>query len=271
MVAPDKAGALWDKLVAAGATPAGLGARDTLRLKVCYPLYGNDLSQSRSGAKVGPRLGVRARPPRSSSARRRLRAQREQGGHDRLVAFRVSGRGIPRQGMAIRPAGEVAGTMSPTLEVGIGMGYVPAGLAAEGTEIEIDVRGAARCRSRRGQAPVCEGEGHMSDEDYPAELHYHEAHDWVRVNSDTATFGITWYAQDTLGEVVFYSPPEVGADVTKDSDYGELKSTKAVSGLVAPLSGEVVEVNGALDGKRRHGQQQSLQQGLTNQGAITDP
>ena len=57
----------------------------------------------------------------------------------------------------------------------------------------------------------------MSDEDYPDELHYHEAHDWVRVDGDTATFGITWYAQDTLGEVVFYSPPEVGADVTKDS------------------------------------------------------
>ena len=88
----------------------------------------------------------------------------------------------------------------------------------------------------------------MSDESYPDELHYHDAHDWVRVDGDTATFGITWYAQDTLGEVVFYSPPEVGDSVTKDADYGELESTKAVSGLVAPLSGEVVEVNGALDG-----------------------
>jgi glycine cleavage system H protein len=88
----------------------------------------------------------------------------------------------------------------------------------------------------------------MSDENYPDDLHYHEAHDWVRVDGDTATFGITWYAQDTLGEVVFYSPPEVGATVTKDTDYGELESTKAVSALVAPLSGEVVEVNAALDG-----------------------
>ena len=88
----------------------------------------------------------------------------------------------------------------------------------------------------------------MSDESYPEELHYHEAHDWVRVDGDTATFGITWYAQDTLGEVVFYSPPEVGATVSKDADYGELESTKAVSALVAPLSGEVVEVNGALEG-----------------------
>jgi glycine cleavage system H protein len=88
----------------------------------------------------------------------------------------------------------------------------------------------------------------MSDESYPEELHYHEQHDWVRVDGDTATFGITWYAQDTLGEVVFYSPPEVGDSVTKDADYGELESTKAVSGLVAPLSGEVVEVNESLDG-----------------------
>ena len=88
----------------------------------------------------------------------------------------------------------------------------------------------------------------MSDESYPEELHYHEAHDWVRVDGDTATFGITWYAQDTLGEVVFYSPPEVGATVSKDGDYGELESTKAVSALVAPLSGEVTEVNGALEG-----------------------
>jgi glycine cleavage system H protein len=88
----------------------------------------------------------------------------------------------------------------------------------------------------------------MSEESYPQDLHYHEGHDWVRVEGDIAVFGITWYAQDTLGEVVFYSPPEVGAAVTKDADYGELESTKAVSGLVAPLSGEVVEVNDGLDG-----------------------
>jgi len=88
----------------------------------------------------------------------------------------------------------------------------------------------------------------MSDESYPEELHYHEAHDWVRVDGEIATFGITWYAQDTLGEVVFYSPPEVGATITKDADYGELESTKAVSPLVAPLSGEVVEVNSSLEG-----------------------
>ena len=87
----------------------------------------------------------------------------------------------------------------------------------------------------------------MSDR-YPPDLRYHEAHDWARIDGDVATFGITWYAQDTLGEVVYYSPPEVGATLTKDQDYGELESTKAVTGLVAPLSGEVVEVNEALQG-----------------------
>lgn len=91
----------------------------------------------------------------------------------------------------------------------------------------------------------------MSDENYPEDLHYHDAHDWVRIDGDTATFGITWYAQDTLGEVVFFSPPDVGQAVSKDADYGELESTKAVSALVAPLSGEVVEVNTALDGNER--------------------
>ena len=88
----------------------------------------------------------------------------------------------------------------------------------------------------------------MADESYPEDLLYHPEHDWARLDGDTATFGITWYAQDTLGEVVFYSPPEVGDSVTKDADYGELESTKAVSGLVAPISGEVVEVNESLDG-----------------------
>ena len=81
---------------------------------------------------------------------------------------------------------------------------------------------------------------------YPADLLYHPEHDWARVEGDTATFGITWYAQDSLGEVVFYEPPGVGAEVRKDSTYAEVESVKAVSDVFAPLSGEVVEVNTAL-------------------------
>ena len=85
-----------------------------------------------------------------------------------------------------------------------------------------------------------------ADESYPEELKYHQEHDWARVEGDTATVGITWYAQDALGEIVHYEPPEQGSTVAKDESYGEVESVKAVSDLVAPLSGEVAEVNQAL-------------------------
>jgi len=88
----------------------------------------------------------------------------------------------------------------------------------------------------------------MSDASYPDGLYYNEEHDWARVEGDTATFGITWYAQDSLGEVVYFSPSAVGSSISRGGEYGELESTKAVSTLVAPLSGEVTEVNDALEG-----------------------
>ena len=83
----------------------------------------------------------------------------------------------------------------------------------------------------------------MAEESYPEELRYHPEHDWARIDGDEATFGITWYAQDALGEVVFFEPPEVGAAVGKDSSYAEVESVKAVSDVIAPLSGEVTAVN----------------------------
>jgi glycine cleavage system H protein len=86
----------------------------------------------------------------------------------------------------------------------------------------------------------------MADASYPEDLLYHPEHDWARVDGDVATLGITWYAQDALGEVVFFDPPEVGSTVTKDESYAEVESVKAVSDVVAPLSGEIVEVNGSL-------------------------
>jgi glycine cleavage system H protein len=84
--------------------------------------------------------------------------------------------------------------------------------------------------------------------DYPSDLKYHAEHDWARIERDTATLGITWYAQDSLGEIVFFDPPEVGATITKDEPYAEVESVKAVSDVIAPLSGEVTEVNEALSG-----------------------
>ncbi|HEX5983926.1 MAG TPA: glycine cleavage system protein GcvH [Solirubrobacterales bacterium] len=86
----------------------------------------------------------------------------------------------------------------------------------------------------------------MSDATYPDDLRYHEEHDWARIDGDQATFGITWYAQDSLGEVVFFDPPEVGAEIQKDSSYAEVESVKAVSDVIAPMSGEILEVNDAL-------------------------
>ena len=86
----------------------------------------------------------------------------------------------------------------------------------------------------------------MAEASYPDELIYHAEHDWARVEGEQATFGITWYAQDSLGEVVFFDPPEVGQAIAKDASYAEVESVKAVSDVIAPLSGEVVEVNEAL-------------------------
>ena len=86
----------------------------------------------------------------------------------------------------------------------------------------------------------------MAEASYPEDLKYHVEHDWARIEGDQATFGITWYAQDALGEVVFFDPPEVGASVTKDDAYTEVESVKAVSDVFAPLSGEIVEVNDGL-------------------------
>jgi glycine cleavage system H protein len=86
----------------------------------------------------------------------------------------------------------------------------------------------------------------LAEASYPPDLAYHEEHDWARVDGDIATFGITWYAQDQLGEVVFFDPPEVGKTVRKGDPYAEVESVKAVSDVIAPLSGEIVEVNEAL-------------------------
>ncbi len=86
----------------------------------------------------------------------------------------------------------------------------------------------------------------MAEESYPDDLRYHRGHDWARMDGEQATFGVTWYAQDALGEVVFYEPPELGSRASKDQAYAEVESVKAVSEVYAPLSGEIVAVNEAV-------------------------
>ena len=85
-----------------------------------------------------------------------------------------------------------------------------------------------------------------ADESYPDDLRYHPEHDWARIEDGEATLGITWFAQDSLGELVHFEPPEEGATISKDASYGEVESVKAVSDVIAPLSGEIVEVNSAV-------------------------
>ena len=140
---PGDAVALWDEVVRRGATPAGLGARDTLRMEVCYHLYGNDLMESRGPIEAG--LGWACKEATGFIGSETIARTRTEGPAEKLVAFRLTGPGIARQGNAVEGGGEVtSGTLSPCLEVGIGMAYVPTAAAAPGTELTIDVRGKQR-------------------------------------------------------------------------------------------------------------------------------
>src|SRR5579864_2572451 len=140
---PDDAPGVWDELRAAGATPAGLGARDTLRLEVCFHLYGNDLMETRGPIEAG--LGWCCKEPTGFLGSEAVAATRAAGPSEKLVPFVIEGRGIARQGNPVLGGGEVtSGTFSPCLERGIGMAYVPAERSEPGTRLEIDVRGTVR-------------------------------------------------------------------------------------------------------------------------------
>jgi len=141
--APEDAERLWDATLARGVVPCGLGARDTLRLEVCYPLHGNDISPERTPIEAG--LGWACALDKDFTGVETLRRQKEQGPDQKLVAFVMEEPGIPRTGMAIAEGGEVtSGTLSPLLEKGIGLGYVDASQAAPQTPITIDLRGRPR-------------------------------------------------------------------------------------------------------------------------------
>ncbi len=110
-----------------------------------------------------------------------------------------------------------------------------------------------------------------TEESYPEDLKYHPEHDWARVEGEEATFGITWYAQDALGEVVFYEPPEVGSQIAKDSAYAEVESVKAVSDVIAPLSGEITAVNEALADSPEQINEDPYGEGWLVQVRLSDP
>ena len=150
--AEDESEALWDAIVARGVTPCGLGARDTLRLEVCYPLHGNDISPETDAISAG--LGWACALDTEFTGVDVLRRAKEEGPTRKLVPFVMEERAIPRQGMTIEGGGEVtSGTHSPMLDVGIGMGYVPTASAAPDAELVIDVRGKPR-RARVVKKPI---------------------------------------------------------------------------------------------------------------------
>jgi aminomethyltransferase len=150
LVAPDDAGRVWDALVERGATPTGLGARDTLRLEVCFHLYGNDLMEERGPIEAG--LGWCCKEDTGFIGSDAVRAVREAGPSETLVPFAMTGPGIARQGNPVLGGGEVtSGTMSPCLGIGIGMAYVPVASAQPGAPIEIDVRGRTRTAEVRAK------------------------------------------------------------------------------------------------------------------------
>ncbi|MFL5864480.1 MAG: glycine cleavage T C-terminal barrel domain-containing protein, partial [Solirubrobacteraceae bacterium] len=143
MMDPERAAEAWDALVAAGATPAGLGARDTLRLEACYHLHGNELDGDHGPIEAG--LGWCCRESTGFVGADVVARVRAEGPAQKLVAFEMAGRGIARRGNLIAGGGIVtSGSFSPSLERGIGMGYVPAERSEPGTELEIDVRGTPR-------------------------------------------------------------------------------------------------------------------------------
>jgi aminomethyltransferase len=143
LLAPADAPALWDEFVRRGASPAGLAARDTLRLEACFHLYGNDLSTERGPIEAG--LGWCCKEDTEFIGAEAVRAVRDAGPEEKLVAFAIDGPGIARQGNPIVDGGEVtSGTFSPSLELAIGMAYAPATRAAVGTRLQVDVRGKIR-------------------------------------------------------------------------------------------------------------------------------
>jgi glycine cleavage system H protein len=242
---PGHAPAVWADLLDRGALPIGLAARDTLRLEVCYHLYGNDLMEERGPIEAG--LGWCCKEAtgfighEAVAAVRRPAPREARPLHRRRPGHRAPGQ--PRRGGGV----VTSGTMSPSLEVGHRDGLRARRQRAVGTELEIDVRGRTRSAvvaskplyttRRRDPWPT---------RAIPTTCCTTPSTTGPRSTATSATLGITWYAQDALGEVVFFDPPEVGASVTKDESYAEVESVKAVSDVIAPLSGEIVEVNAAL-------------------------
>ena len=220
---------------------------DTLRLEVCFHLYGNDLSERPRPDRGRPRLVLQG-GDRLHRLRGDRRGSRRRAAPRSSSPFVIDGAGIARQGNPVAGGGVVtSGTFSPCLERGIGMAYVPAEQAEPGTELEIDVRGTARHGRRRAQAPLpTRRPDAWPTPAIPTTCSTTPSTTGRGSTASEATFGITWYAQDSLGEVVFFDPPKVGAPGDQGRALHRGRVRQGRLGRGRPLSGEVIAVNDAL-------------------------
>ena len=247
LVAADAAGELWDRVLDRGVVPCGLGARDTLRLEVCYPLHGNDISPETDAISAG--LGWVCALDTGFTGADELRRIKEAGPERKLVGVRDGGRrGSRGKGCRSSRAARSRQRLALADARARDRARLRAGRAGAAGVGADDRRSRQRAaRPRREEADLfARGELMAAAESYPDDLRYHPEHDWARVDGDEATLGITWFAQDSLGELVHFEAPEEGATLTKDQAYAEVESVKAVSDVIAPLSGEVLEVNRAV-------------------------
>ena len=221
-------------------------ARDTLRLEVCYPLHGNDIGPQWDAISGGLRFACALET--DFTGVEVLREVASRGPARRLVAFTMTEQAIPRQGMAIAGGGEVtSGSLSPMLELGHRAGL--RALGAVGRRHRDHHRCARTAARRQGGGKTdlpTRGVNVATGETYPDELLYNADHDWARIEGDQAVLGVTWFALDSLGELVHFEPPAVGQAISAGDAYGEVESVKAVSDLISPLSGTVSEVNAAV-------------------------
>ena len=290
---PEDAEALWAALTAAGAAdglvPAGLAARDTLRLEAGMPLYGNELGPDLTPFDAGLGRVVKLDKPGDFVGRAALAKRAGPSPQRELVGLAVQSRRVPRHGYSVLWDGAVSGHGDQRRAVPDPRRADRDGLRRRrgGAPGRRPGRTGARQAGRRhpGQRRACHTgaaavlpppgltgrpqlirRGERRHDRVPEELHYTPEHEWVAISGSTASVGITDHAQRALGDVVYVSAPAAGTKVTAGEPCGEVESTKSVSDLYSPVDGEVTEVNAEIDDDPGPGQLRPLRGGLAVQG-----
>ena len=252
---------VWDTLLASDAVPCGLGARDTLRTEAGMPLYGHELDETTNPYEA--RLGWAVDLDKGQFVgRAALESIKSQGPSRRLVGLRLRARrrASLRRSSCSKPieswARLTSGTFSPTLKRPIGLGYVPIALSRAGQRARRSRYAARRFRPKWSGCRLCSAvhipahpepvEGHNVGMSNPADRRYTAEHEWIKPEGEHHIVGITAFAQDQLGDIVYVELPRVGDRVEAGQAFGVIESVKTASDLYAPVSGEVVEVNSAL-------------------------